>query len=251
MSLLPHLQCRPDQIAERWCCAATRPGSTASPVSSTGVTCWASTGVSPDQRPLPGLPVTVCSTGIGGASAVIALEELVQAGARALIRVGSAGALQHEIALGISSWWRSGAQRRRLAGLPAPEYPACADIRLQAALLAHLGASGQPHWHGLVRSHDSFYRDDEQESAATGTPVACSGPTWRPPPCSPWGACARCGGRRALQRGGLRAGRKRGERLRSQRSRHDDRRAAGHRRRPPRPDAIDWVCRGRSGPGKR
>lgn len=44
-----------------------------------------------------------------------------------------------------------------------PEYPACADIRLQAALLAHLGASGQPHWHGLVRSHDSFYRDDEQE----------------------------------------------------------------------------------------
>ena len=102
--------------------------------------------------------------GIGGASAIIALEELVQAGARALIRVGSAGALQHEIALGdlivVEGAVRSeGASQ---AYLP-PEYPACADIRLQAALLAHLGASGQPHWHGLVRSHDSFYRDDEQE----------------------------------------------------------------------------------------
>ncbi len=48
------------------------------------------------------------------------------------------------------------------AYLPA-EYPACADIWLQAALLNQVAASGQPHWHGLVRSHDSFYRDDEQE----------------------------------------------------------------------------------------
>lgn len=48
------------------------------------------------------------------------------------------------------------------AYLPA-EYPACADIWLQAALLNHLATGSQPHWHGLVRSHDSFYRDDEQE----------------------------------------------------------------------------------------
>ncbi|QNF21127.1 nucleoside phosphorylase [Aeromonas hydrophila] len=164
MSLLPHLQCRPDQIAERvvLCGDPARVDRIAGQLDGCDVL-----GQHREFRLINGryrrLPVTVCSTGIGGASAVIALEELVQAGARSLIRVGSAGALQHGIALGISSWWRGGAQRRRLTGLPAPEYPACADIRLQAALLAHLGTSGQPHWHGLVRSHDSFYRDDEQE----------------------------------------------------------------------------------------
>ncbi|HHW14607.1 MAG TPA: nucleoside phosphorylase, partial [Firmicutes bacterium] len=39
-----------------------------------------------------GLPVSVCSTGIGGPSASIALEELVRVGADTFIRVGSAGA---------------------------------------------------------------------------------------------------------------------------------------------------------------
>ena len=34
---------------------------------------------------------------------------------------------------------------------------------LQAALLNHVATGSQPYWHGLVRSHDSFYRDDEQE----------------------------------------------------------------------------------------
>jgi len=164
MSLLPHLQCHPDQIAERvvLCGDPTRVDRIAGQLEE-----CESLGQHREFRLIngrhQGLPVTVCSTGIGGASAVIALEELVQAGARTLIRVGSAGALQHEIALGdlivVEGAVRSeGASQ---AYLP-PEYPACADIRLQAALLAHLGTCEHPHWHGLVRSHDSFYRDDEQ-----------------------------------------------------------------------------------------
>ena len=44
--------------------------------------------------------VTICSTGIGGVSALIALEELIRCGAKSIIRVGSAGALQTEIKLG-------------------------------------------------------------------------------------------------------------------------------------------------------
>lgn len=47
-----------------------------------------------------GQKITVCSTGIGAPSAIIALEELAMCGAKYLIRVGSAGALQSHIQLG-------------------------------------------------------------------------------------------------------------------------------------------------------
>lgn len=165
MSLLPHLQCRPDQIAERvvLCGDPARVDRIASQLEQCEVL-----GQNREFRLIngryQGLPITVCSTGIGGASAIIALEELVQAGARSLIRVGSAGALQHDIGLG-DLIVVEGAVRNEGASqayLPA-EYPACADIWLQAALLNHVATGSQPHWHGLVRSHDSFYRDDEQE----------------------------------------------------------------------------------------
>lgn len=165
MSLLPHLQCHPDQIAQRvvLCGDPARVERIAGQLEQ-----CERLGQHREFRLINGryrgLPVTACSTGIGGASAVIALEELVQAGARTLIRVGSAGALQPEVALGdlivVEGAVRS--EGTSLAYLP-PEYPACADIRLQAALLAHVDASEHPYWHGLVRSHDSFYRDDEQE----------------------------------------------------------------------------------------
>ena len=101
MSLLPHLQCHPDQIAERvvLCGDPARVDRIASQLEQCEVL-----GQNREFRLIngsyQGLPITVCSTGIGGASAIIALEELVQAGARSLIRVGSAGALQHDIGLG-------------------------------------------------------------------------------------------------------------------------------------------------------
>lgn len=45
-------------------------------------------------------PITVCSTGIGAPSMIIAVEELARSGAKAIVRVGSAGAMQSEIGLG-------------------------------------------------------------------------------------------------------------------------------------------------------
>ncbi len=47
-----------------------------------------------------GLPVTICSTGIGGPSTAIALEELINLGAHTFIRVGSCGACQKKIKIG-------------------------------------------------------------------------------------------------------------------------------------------------------
>ncbi|PIT94838.1 uridine phosphorylase [Candidatus Falkowbacteria bacterium CG10_big_fil_rev_8_21_14_0_10_39_9] len=47
-----------------------------------------------------GLPVTICSTGIGGPSTAIAIEELINLGAHTFIRVGSCGACQKKIKIG-------------------------------------------------------------------------------------------------------------------------------------------------------
>ena len=47
-----------------------------------------------------GVPVSVCSTGIGGPSTAIAMEELKRVGAKTFIRVGSCGARRDGINIG-------------------------------------------------------------------------------------------------------------------------------------------------------
>ena len=56
---------------------------------------WGYTGRAPD-----GLPLTVQSTGMGGPSAAVVVEELIALGARALIRIGTCGALEDGFELG-------------------------------------------------------------------------------------------------------------------------------------------------------
>ena len=56
---------------------------------------WGYTGVAADGEPL-----TVQSTGMGGPSAAIVIEELIALGARRLVRIGTCGALAAELELG-------------------------------------------------------------------------------------------------------------------------------------------------------
>lgn len=49
---------------------------------------------------LDGKPVIVCSTGIGGPSTSIAVEELAQLGVRTFLRIGTTGAIQPHINVG-------------------------------------------------------------------------------------------------------------------------------------------------------
>jgi len=56
---------------------------------------WGYTGEAPD-----GAPLTIQSTGMGGPSAAIVVEELVDMGARRLIRIGTCGALDPALPLG-------------------------------------------------------------------------------------------------------------------------------------------------------
>src|ERR1700736_2578036 len=55
---------------------------------------WGYTGAAAD-----GAPMTVQSTGMGGPSAAIVIAELVDMGARRLVRVGTCGALDRSLAL--------------------------------------------------------------------------------------------------------------------------------------------------------
>ncbi len=109
-----------------------------------------------------GKKITLCSTGVGAPSAIIALEELNLCGAKYVIRVGSAGALQHQIGLGElivaeAAVRDEGGSKAYVAS----EFPACADRHLLAGIEAYLVENNYPAHVGLVRSHDSFYRDDE------------------------------------------------------------------------------------------
>ena len=168
MSLLAHLQCRPEQIAEQVvvCGDPARVDRVAALLDDV-----VSLGQNREFRlangRFNGQPITVCSTGIGAPSAIIALEELVQSGTRQLIRVGSAGSLQPQVGLG-DLVVVEGAVRHdgaSLAYLPA-EYPACADLGLQQGLIEAIREDKHPLHHGLVRSHDAFYRDDEAQVCA-------------------------------------------------------------------------------------
>ncbi|RZP55412.1 nucleoside phosphorylase [Vibrio vulnificus] len=110
-----------------------------------------------------GKAITVCSTGIGAPSMIIAVEELKQCGAKYIIRVGSAGAMQPNIALG-ELIIAEGAVRDE-GGSKAyidAAYPAYASFSLLKGLDGYLQMQTVPYHMGVVRSHDSFYTDDEE-----------------------------------------------------------------------------------------
>lgn len=111
-----------------------------------------------------GVPVTVCSTGIGAPSAIIALEELRLCGATHFVRVGSAGALQPDIELGELILVEGAVRDDGGSAAHAPQaYPALANRHLSNAMENFLSSQPVRYHSGLVRSHDSFYRDDEMQ----------------------------------------------------------------------------------------
>lgn len=110
------------------------------------------------------IPVLVVSTGIGGPSAGIAIEELANIGVTTLIRIGSSGALQDHIHLG-DLIIATGAVRDEGTSKAYIDlsYPAVADHELVSALSHACVQQDFPYHTGLVRSHDSFYTDREEE----------------------------------------------------------------------------------------
>ena len=107
---------------------------------------------------LLGEKVSVCSTGIGGPSAVIALEELAAIGADTFIRVGTCGGIRLDVKSG-DVVIATGAVRHEGASREyAPiEFPAVADYDVLSALVQGAKALGYPPHVGVVQCKDSFY----------------------------------------------------------------------------------------------
>jgi uridine phosphorylase len=111
-----------------------------------------------------GIPVNVVSTGIGGASLAIALEELICCGAKNFIRIGSAGASQSNIGIGDLILSTGSVREDGTSAMYVEKnYPAVADFELLSSLAASCESLNYPYHMGITRSHDSFYIDDEQE----------------------------------------------------------------------------------------
>lgn len=111
---------------------------------------------------LDGVKVSVTSTGIGGPSASIAMEELVKCGADTFIRVGTCGGVQPDLAPG-TIVIASGCVRGEGASyeLVPPEFPAVADPLLVRALCSAAQELDEPVRVGLYRSHDAFYMESK------------------------------------------------------------------------------------------
>jgi len=116
-----------------------------------------------------GVPIVVCSTGIGGPSTSIAVEELAQLGVRTFLRVGTTGAIRPEVSVGdvIVS---TGSVRLDGASLHfAPiEYPAVADFECVTALVAGAHAAGIRVHVGITASSDTFYPGQERYDTVSG-----------------------------------------------------------------------------------
>jgi len=105
-----------------------------------------------------GTEISATSTGIGGPSAAIAVEELAQVGAKTLIRVGSTGSIQKDITVG-DLIIATGAVR--LDGTSKQyvraEYPALANYEVVLALIEAAESLGVKYHLGIIASTDSFY----------------------------------------------------------------------------------------------
>ncbi|MBV7299259.1 uridine phosphorylase [Enterovibrio paralichthyis] len=121
---------------------------------------------------LDGHSVVVCSTGIGGPSTSIAVEELAQLGVRTFLRVGTTGAIQPNINVG-DMIVTTGSVRLDGASLHfAPmEFPAVADFDVATAMKAAADESGAAVHTGVTASSDTFYPGQERYDTFSGRVV--------------------------------------------------------------------------------
>jgi len=104
-----------------------------------------------------GVPITACSTGIGGTSTSIAVDELAALGAHTFLRVGVTGALQPQVAVGDLIIASAAVRMDKVSEHYAPlEYPAVAHFEIISALIAAAERLGYPYHVGIVATSSSF-----------------------------------------------------------------------------------------------
>ena len=107
---------------------------------------------------LLGEKVSVCSTGIGGPSAVIAMEELHAIGADTFLRVGTCGGIDLNVQSGDIVVATGAIRFEHTSREYAPiEFPAVSDFGVAAALAQAARDMGKTCHMGVVQCKDSFY----------------------------------------------------------------------------------------------
>ncbi|UPW18122.1 uridine phosphorylase [Agarivorans sp. TSD2052] len=118
---------------------------------------------------LDGTPIVVCSTGIGGPSTSIAVEELAQLGITTFLRVGTTGAIQTNINVGDVIVTTASVRLDGASSHFAPmQFPAVADFScMQALHSAAIEAKATCHV-GVTASSDTFYPGQERYDTVSG-----------------------------------------------------------------------------------
>lgn len=114
---------------------------------------------------LLGERVSVVSTGIGGASASIAMEELAELGVDTFIRVGTCGGIRLDVQSGDVVVATGAVRMEGTSREYAPiEYPAVPDFTVTAALVEAARRLGKESKTGVVQCKDSFYGQHDPSS---------------------------------------------------------------------------------------
>ena len=116
-----------------------------------------------------GIRMLAVSTGIGGPSTGIAVEELARLGVTTFLRVGTTGSIQEGLELGDLVIDRASVRRDGASKAYAPaEYPAVADMTVTLALMKAAESLKVPYQVGISVSTDSFWPGQERYDSFSG-----------------------------------------------------------------------------------
>ena len=129
---------------------------------------------------LLGEKVSVCSTGIGGPSASIAMEELAAIGCDTFIRVGTCGGIDLEVLPGDVVVATGAIRFEHTSFEYAPaEFPAVADFDVTAALKTAGEDLGYRVHTGVVQCKDSFYGQHSPEKSPVSYELLQKWEAWK------------------------------------------------------------------------
>lgn len=132
---------------------------------------------------LDGAKVSVTSTGIGGPSAAIALEELVKCGADTFVRVGTCGGMDIDVKGGDIVVATGAIRMEGTSKEYAPiEFPAVANLDVVNSLVNAAKSLNKNYHAGVVQCKDSFYGQHSPETKPVSYELE-----------NKWNAWIRCG----------------------------------------------------------
>ncbi len=128
---------------------------------------------------LNGTKVSVTSTGIGGPSASIAVEELVACGAKTFIRIGTCGGMQIDVKSGDICIATGAIRMEGTTKEYAPiEFPAVPNLEVVNALVGASKKLGVDYHTGVVQCKDAFYGQHRPETLPNSHELLAKWDAW-------------------------------------------------------------------------